>query len=442
MKAGIHILLVGACAAGGFLLARRPVGDRGRSSRPGQGAQVSQSGVRVDTAGDFQETAQQGDAGSRGIGAGATGRFWKEAPKTFLELRDLLEGRASGREMGRLAVMEALGQMNAQELGALLAQEAENPDFFRRMGFEFQFAARRFAEIAPEQAAQLWISKAALRMQTEDLLGPWAKREPQAFAAWCMKLNPEAQKAAASAFGGIARENPEQFLALAEQLQNSPAGAAAVRAAMGALKGRFVDAVPVDGSEEWKGKLEQGFARAREFANQLPEGDLRTAALAQLARWPGPAVLEDPEVSAAIAALPREDARRLGRDMAQNAEKFPAGVARDSAFASALRDQAERDVTAATARLESLSGTADYPAAVRGFVDATARKDPAAAVQWALAIPAGEPSSPAQLQRAAALERAAGEMFKQNPEAARQWVQTAPLSEQEYFQLTGQKKPQ
>lgn len=437
MKAVTPVLLMGLCSVGGFLLVHRPGSERAGERTRGASIFFTERPSESGSAGDGGAVSGEESA----AGAETRGRFWKEAPKTFLELKRLLESRAAGREVGRLEVMEALGQMNAQELGAFLSQEAENPDFFRRMGFDFQFAARRFAEIAPEQAAQLWVSKAALRMQTEDLLGPWAKREPQAFAAWCLQLSPEAQKAAASALGGIAGENPDQFLALAEQLQNSPAGSSAVRAAMAALKAKL-DATKLDNSDAWKAKVEQDSAAAREFASRLPEGALRTAALAQLARWPGSNFLEDPDVAGALAALPREDARRLGRDMAQNAEKLPAGVARESAFATALRDQAERDVPAATARLDSLNGTADYPAAVRGFVDATARKDPAAALQWALAIPAGNPSSPAQMQRSAALERAVGELFKQNPDAARQWVQSAPISAQEYFQLTGQKKAQ
>jgi hypothetical protein len=189
-------------------------------------------------------------------------------------------------------------------------------------------------------------------------------------------------------------------------------------------------------------KDKMDLAAAREFAARLPEGGMRTAALAQLVKWPGIDITAYPEVLNAIGALSREDGRRLGRDMADKAEVLPESPARESAFVSALRGQAEKDPTQAVKRLEALNGTADYPAAVRGFVDATARKDPAAAVQWALAIPSEGGGGAVQVQRSAALERAAGEWFKQNPEAARQWVETAPLTPQEYFQLTGRQRPQ
>jgi hypothetical protein len=68
---------------------------------------------------------------------------------------------------------------------------------------------------------------------------------------------------------------------------------------------------------------------------------------------------------------------------------------------------------------------------VRGFVEATAKKDPAAALAWALSI------GPQGGQRTAALEKAAVEYFRQKPNEARKWVTTASLSAEEYFLLTG-----
>ena len=428
MKAGIQVLLVGACAAGGFVLAYRPAGELGvpqvqksETPQPRRGDPVPERdgagiGLRPETVWAARGAVQGAD------------KPWNQAPKTLLELKNTLGVEGAGLAEGRLAVMEAIGKMDASELGELLANEAENPDFFRRTGFDFRFAVRRFAEIAPEKAAELWLAKAALRMQSDELLGPWAKQDPQAFAAWCLKLSPDAQKATAGALGSIAKESPEQFLVIASQLENTPSAVTAARTAMSA----FLEAP--------KDKMD--LAAAREFAARLPEGGMRTAALAQLVKWPGIDITAYPEVLNAIGALSREDGRRLGRDMADKAEVLPESPARESAFVSALRGQAEKDPTQAVKRLEALNGTADYPAAVRGFVDATARKDPAAAVQWALAIPSEGGGGAVQVQRSAALERAAGEWFKQNPEAARQWVETAPLTPQEYFQLTGRQRPQ
>ena len=422
MKTGIQVLLVVGCAVGGFVGARRVGGGVGDAvaGRP-HGATAAKSAGIVVNRGDLTSV----DA-VKPDGESAPPAAWTEAPRTFIELKAFL-ARAEGGGRGRLSVMEALGQMKADELLQLLSNEAENPDFFRRMAFDFQFAARRLAEMAPEKAAELWFSKGALRMQTEELLGPWARKDPQAFVAWSGKLTPEAQKATAVALGSIVKESPDQFVQLASQLSQSPVGTMAVRAAIDAL------------SEGAKPKPD--FAAARDFANRLPEGALRTAALAQLARWPGSDFSAYPEVVEAVASLPREDARRLGRDMAQHADTLPPSPARESAFMSALREQADRDMPAAVKRLESLVGTGDYPAAVRGFVEETSKRDPSAALQWALAIPQAEAGSAAQLHRSAALERAASELFKQNPDAARQWVETAPLSASEYFQLTGRARP-
>jgi hypothetical protein len=92
---------------------------------------------------------------------------------------------------------------------------------------------------------------------------------------------------------------------------------------------------------------------------------------------------------------------------------------------------AEKDPKSAAKKVEALAGSADYPAAVRGFVEATAAKDPAAAADWALSI--GLQGG----QRAAALEKAVAEYFRQKPDEARKWVASAPLSAEEYFLLTG-----
>ena len=100
-----------------------------------------------------------------------------------------------------------------------------------------------------------------------------------------------------------------------------------------------------------------------------------------------------------------------------------------------MREQADKDPAGAAKRLDALSGTPDYAAAVRGFVEQTARKDPGAAAEWALTIPASSP-----LQRISALERVASAWFKAAPDDARAWVDKAALSDTEYFQLTGRSR--
>jgi hypothetical protein len=121
----------------------------------------------------------------------------------------------------------------------------------------------------------------------------------------------------------------------------------------------------------------------------------------------------------------------VGQQFASDADKLPQGPVRESAFAAQISTTAKKDPQAAAKKVEALSGSADYAAAVRGFVEATAAKDPAAALDWALSI------GPQGGQRTAALEKAAAEYFRQKPNEARKWVSSAPLSAEEYFLLTG-----
>jgi len=343
------------------------------------------------------------------------------APRTLKELYDEAQRSGVSPADARLTVMETIGRMNPEQLQTLLTAEANNPDFFRRMRFDFQFAARRFAEIAPQMAAQLWLQNASLRFQSETLLGPWAKREPRAFLTWTLTLPADSQRATASVVGAIAKVSPEDFAAIAPLIADTPSAGPAARAAIQTL----IDAAS-PGADP---------ASAILYAKALPEGAARVAALSQLAQWPGINLKEHPDITGAISALPREDAIRMGRELEKSAADLPPGYARNAAFAASLRQQAEKDAPAALARLQSLAGTPDSAAAVRGYVDATAAKDPAAAAEWALGIDASVPG-----QRMAALERVAREMFAKNPDEARAWVEKAPLSDAEYTQLTGRQR--
>jgi hypothetical protein len=65
------------------------------------------------------------------------------APRTLKELYDEAQRSGVSPADARLTVMETIGRMNPEQLQTLLTAEANNPDFFRRMRFDFQFAARR-----------------------------------------------------------------------------------------------------------------------------------------------------------------------------------------------------------------------------------------------------------------------------------------------------------
>jgi hypothetical protein len=314
--------------------------------------------------------------------------------------------------------MEAINRLKPDELENMLSKEALNADFYRSFRFDFQFAAKRLSELAPEKAAALWLKTKSTLVGIDTLLLPWAYKDPQQFASWSVTLPAEAQRAVATSLGHIASERPESFTNIAAQLKDTPAGVAGARNAIAGMISKAAK-----GTDP---------AEALNYAKGLPEGSMRTSALAELARWPGLDLASHPEVATALASMTANEARRYLPQIANAADKIPLGPVREAAFASQISNVARNDPQAAARRVEALNGTPDYSAAVRGFVEATAAKDPTAAIEWALTI------DPKSKQRAAALEKAAAEFFRQKPADARKWVQSAQLSPSEYQILTGQ----
>lgn len=252
-------------------------------------------------------------------------------------------------------------------------------------------------------------------------LSPWAQKDQQTFASWFLSLSPEAQLASASALGSIAFRSPEQFAAIAPLLIDSPAAAKAAKSAM-----KFF----LRQSESDK------LDAAIECAKPLPEGSMRIAALGRFAEiLSRPDPITQPEVVAAIAALPRDEAFRLGFRLSEKSAIFPAGPARKAAFHRDFFNQAAKDPLAAAAGIEALVSPQDYSAAVRGFVSATAEKDPAAAADWALSISVED-----FIQRVAALDRVVRALVRKDLDAAKVWVESAPLSPEEDFILTGRQR--
>lgn len=340
----------------------------------------------------------------------------QKQPQSLLELANACE-KAGSPAQSRLALMEAISKLKPEELEGMLAVEAGNNDFFRSGRFDFQFAAKRLSEIAPEKAAALWLKTQAAHPSSDILLSSWAKKDPQAFASWSLGLPTDAQRALSGTMAQLVTEDPQRLLGIAAQLAGSPAG---VSGARGAIAGMIAKASK--GADP---------AEAIAYAQALPEGPMRTAALAELARWPSLDPGAHPEIAAALSELSPSQARRYLPQVTAVADKLPQGALRDSAYAAQMTGAAKKNPQAAAQKVESLSGSPDYPAAVRGFVEATATKDPAAAIEWALTIPQ------TGAQRSAALEKAAAAYFRSKPADALKWVKTAPLSSEEYLMLTG-----
>lgn len=335
-------------------------------------------------------------------------------PRSLRELETMAESKSGTPLEKRWWVRKMLAGASTTELEEMIANSPDSG--FWTQDQEYQFAVRRLAELDPQRAASLWAQNSRLRMHSVLFLKDWAQKDPAAFLAWNSAQTADVRKASTGVLASVLRDAPEKLAELSSQLSLSEAGPSAARAA-------------IDGMRQ---KDKTSSDKALALAQSLPEGPLRNAALVELLKWPEAKASERPEVLAALAQTEPEEARRLGRDLGKVAADLPSGVARDSAFISALREQTGKDPAAAAKRLDALAGTPDYPAAVRGFVDETARKDPAAAAEWALSIAASSP-----LHRISALERVAAAWFKSAPDAARAWVETAPISDVEYFQLTG-----
>ncbi len=336
--------------------------------------------------------------------------------ESFKQLDAFLKQGASSPADHRLRLMSAINALSPKQLERMLDTELKSDLFLRSNRFDFQYAAARFGEIAPQKAAELWASRGEARSFGTDLIAPWARRDPVAFTNWTLTQSPEVQRAARETLTQVAVKDPSLFASIAHQLAPSPNAFETARAAVRAFMGKEPAA-------------EQQIA----YATRLPEGTMRNAALAEIATFANIDIKTHPEVLQALSSLPERDAHKLAPSLIQKVDSLPPSPVREAAMQAALRDQSRTDPASAAKRLESLpANSSDYAAGVRGFVESTSAKDPASAAEWALSIPAS-----AATHRTGALERVATEYFRTNPDGAREWVEKAPLTDEEYRRLTG-----
>ncbi len=345
------------------------------------------------------------------------------APESLDVLHQAAAAAATPAE-SRVLVLETISRLSGKQLEDLIKKHLEKPDFERLVRYDFQAAMRRLGEIQPHRAADIWLSglikTVALRRHLGAMLEPWMQKSPRDFIAWHMMQSEEAQKAMAAVVGQFAFTQPDRFAEYAESLSTSPAGAIAARRA-------------VEGLRINQGKS-PNLQAALEYARKLPEGRVRSAALVALTDWPGVDLAAEPDLQAALAALPFAARETKAAQWTAKADKLEAGPFKEAAIAAALQADATKDASGALKRLRALTGSPDYPAAARGYVEAVAERDPAGALEVCLTIPKGDP------QRAIALDEAATHLFRKKPDQARKWVDQAALTEEEYFHLTGRKK--
>lgn len=382
-----------------------------------QSSSAASSGETVAKAAEERKSESRSDSKEEGVLEKNNVENGAKLERLLQQISELERGGSSLAD-SRLAVLEAIHGMNKEELRLLVEHASTSADFTRMFRYDVKFAAQRLGELDPKAATAMWEERGSNLLVASSMLAPWAARDPQAFAAWVKSLPASQQSSTGWAINTLARDKPDSFAALAPLLRDSPAGPTGATAAIEKLMNNVGD----------KGDPSSALA----YANSLPEGAIRDRALANMAKWKGVDLAKHPEVLAAVGNLPDEIARQMGAALSSNASKLPEGPARESAFSTSLKADAANDPAAAAKRLNELAGSKDYPAAVLGFVDATAGKDPAAAADWALSI--GANSAPVRQQ---ALEKVAQVWNTKDANEARAWVEKAPLTDREYFILTG-----
>ena len=361
----------------------------------------------------------------------------------FYFVKEILQKAKSASSLAdaRLSVWEAICRMDTKTLESLFSEEAHYNDTLSTW-FEFAaYATRRLGEIAPEKAALLWLKSTAADARPDDrhslLLEPWIRKDPQGFSQWLGAQSANAQTAAAYSLSRLSLQSKD-FAAVLKQLPSltstdghlNEAVDAAMRSSRASALQSTRDGKP-EVSEENRAEYVE---KVLTYARGLPEGPSRSRALVNLASDTALDFSQYPDIVAAVTALPPADISSLGRSMAPYAEKLPEGLLREAAVRSQFEVEAKADAEAAGRHVNNVANTKDYTSAVLGFVNATAREDPGAALGWALSIPSGGD------KRGTALETAAREFFRQKPEEARAWLAQAPLTDAEYFRLTGRSR--
>lgn len=358
-------------------------------------------------------------------------------PASFDNLWDRVNPHGGYAEKD-VRMLERILRMNADELEDLLTNEKSRVSTGRCGSPWIRAASLRLGEIAPQRATALWsrvCEKHAGLAGNQEWLGlveHWKQATPARFWAWFRDLPLYLKHSVPpGVLSGLL--DPGLHRSLADSVGGSDAW------------NHFAGMIAFGRNEfENGGRLSEkemeNLPKALDYANSMPSQQSRDGVLQAIANMLAGSeegrrhIREHPDLQAALAKEIRGSPVWL--QFSAIAFKGQTEGVSDPALREAIldygfRQDAHKDPEKAAQRLDALAGTGDYPAAVRGFVEGASRKDPAAALEWALTIPEGDS------QRMEALENAARALYKKAPEEARRWVETAPLSAAEYRRLTG-----
>lgn len=253
----------------------------------------------------------------------------------------------------------------------------------------------------------------------EHTLTGWASANPSEALAWLKNLPQDQRRNLDDLERSIVAGTADADTALATNLVFQMANEGNERA------GRYIHTVAGEVLRS------MGAENATQWAEALPDGNLKGAAMDQVA---GALVNRDPEAAAAwaerfagesyagrvIEEVGDEWAERNPQKAVAWLQTLPANDGQRSGLRSAFDEWTERDPVGAGEYLMTMRPSAQRDAAISGFVGEYARRDPETAIAWAEDI--GDPQA-----RVAALTRAGQSYVRRNADAAKNWLAQSGL---------------
>ncbi len=355
--------------------------------------------------------------------------------------KDLPAGSALGRTTGLPAsTSKPLSEWDISQLGQMMTKDS-NP-IRRRMAF-----SRLLQGLTPDNAKQIreqvmslhhdssefrdfhyaWgaISGAEAVLHAQETkerdmdvtMTGWASAQPDDAFNWVNNQDPGLRdRFKGSMIAGIADSNPATATDYAYQLES-----------MGDKNADRMLSIVASRVLRSEGHLEASI-----WAENLPDGSMRAAALDRVAH---DYVAHDPEEAASWAerfAGQTHNARVIEEVGDEWAERDPiaainwlntleAGKGKSEGLSSAFGEWAKRDPTAASQHLVNMPDSPDRDSAISGFSRRISSENPQAAIAWAAEI------NDASV-RENALVRAGQSMFRRDASGTREWLSTSGLS--------------
>ncbi|MEK0446362.1 MAG: hypothetical protein RLZZ399_1683 [Verrucomicrobiota bacterium] len=340
-----------------------------------------------------------------------------ESPKTLPNnwFHDVIDSHDTASE-ARIAVYEIIASMDPAQLLDFV-KTGFTDDLTKAFRPDYVYALNRLAEIDPLAGAR-FLSKQTFGFATSSsFFGHWALRDPAGFADW-LKEEPYSAttRNIPSSLATISKGNPDVAVAILRELGDSSHRIDGQRFMAAFLQG-----------QTWKDGLN--------FLEQLPKGPVRDQALSELAATPGFPLSEHAEAREALSRLTGQAARDVGERLGGTAiELLKTGEVRAAAITSNMKKCGGEkiEITHATDFLQTLP-PAERVAGIAGLVQSKAAQEaPAAVGELALRIPPEFTK-----ERIRVLDTLLRTWVKKDAQEASRWVQSAPLSDTEYFRLTG-----